>query len=74
MLSRNFETCFMHNLDSVEFQLHSDSKIIKLLQKLRDLSQLQTLRGTILKGEKIAVKVMYHSIKQSTLFVYNKAK
>ena len=61
----------MYDLDTVEPQLYSYGKIIKLLQILTEQWQFQTLRGKKWKADKMDVKVLYHYFKTSTLLMYN---
>ena len=54
------------DLDRVESWLYSDSKIIKLLQKLTELSQFQPKK----QAEKMGIKVLRHLLNdQSHSFI-----
>ena len=48
-----FETCFIYDLDTVKYQLYSDSKFIKLQENMSELWHFQALRG---KKKQIAEK------------------
>ena len=50
-------THFIHDLDRVESQLYSDSKFMKLLQKIMRLWHFQTFRGQNEKLRKCTLKI-----------------
>ena len=57
----------MYDLNTVDSQLYSDSKIIMLLQKLMELCHFQPPRGKQRKDEKTYVRVLYRSLEPLAL-------